>query len=49
MKENTAKISFETTPEFRKQIKVYAALSGMKLREYIIYAIQKDMNKKEIQ
>ncbi len=49
MEENTKRIAFNVTPEFHKQVKVYAALSGMKLREYIIYAIQKDMNKKEIQ
>lgn len=46
MAENTTRISFNVTPEFHKQVKVYAALSGMKLKEYIIYAIKKDMNKK---
>lgn len=45
MKQTKKRINIDVTPEFHSRLKLYAALSGMKLREYIIYAIQKEMGK----
>jgi len=40
IKENTARMSIEIDPEEHRQIKVFAALHGLTIREYVLESVR---------